>query len=96
VVITQHPNGKNAEEFIVSAPTLICRSGESAEMRVGDEDEDLIDVQVDTAENPGTDEMTFTVMVRERGLLRSRTFLKVQPDEGASTTSTMAGDMRAK
>ncbi|MCH2133009.1 MAG: hypothetical protein MK116_04580 [Phycisphaerales bacterium] len=98
VVITKHPNEKHGTDQVVSAPTLICRGGESAEMRIGDgqDDMDLVRVQVDTAKDPATDEMTFMVVVREGGWLRSRTSFKVQPDDAANATTAMAGDSGAK
>lgn len=98
VVITQHPNRKHAQDRIVSAPTLICRSGETAEMWVGgpDRDQDSIKVHVDTAKDPSTDEMAFTVTIRDGGWLRSRTLLKVQPQEDAPTASATASDTGSK
>ena len=98
VVITKHLNAKFSNDQIVSAPTLICRSGESAQIHIGDgnsKSEDLISVHVDTAEDPGADEMTFTVMVREGGLLRSRTSLTIQPDDN-TTASAMDGEFGSK
>ena len=83
VVVTKHFK-------VISAPTLTCRSGETAEMEVGDgrEDRDLIRVKVDTAEDPSTDDMIFTVMVRENGLLRSMTSLHVKPETVIETAMT--------
>ncbi|MBG79489.1 MAG: hypothetical protein CMJ39_02120 [Phycisphaerae bacterium] len=96
VVITKYYNGRNARSQIMSAPTLTCRSGEIAQLEVGDgeSNQDLIHVKVDTAKDPGTDEMIFTVMVRERGDLRSKTSFKVQPD--SRTETAMVSDTGSK
>ena len=93
VVITKHQNTEDAEKEIVASPTLICRSGESASMCVSG---DRHWVEVKTTEDPATNAMVFDVMVREFGLLRSQTTLKIQPDLDASTTSAMAGDPESR
>ena len=90
VVITKHYNGHYATSEIISAPTLTCRSGEAAELEVGDgkKNSDLIRVKVDTAEDSVNDEMIFTVMVRQHGDLRSLTSFKIKPDAGTETAVT--------
>ena len=96
VVVTKHFNRDYATSKIVCAPTLTCRSGEAAEMEVGDgrENRDLIRVKVDTAEDPSTDDMIFTVMVRENGALTSMTSLHVKPDPSIETA--MVSDTGSK